>query len=118
MVVLAYRPKGAAMLRPARSSVFVLSLYSSLVTASLAQNPRPMTLVDMMNIPQVSDPQMSTDGRRILFVRSEPDWTANRRVGHIWRVNSDGSGSIQLTTGTEGESGPRWSPDGKTIAFI
>ncbi len=101
----------------ARVSTFAFSL-SLITTASLAQSPRPMTLVDVMNVPQISDPQVSATGREILYVRSEPDWKANRRIGHIWKVNSDGSGAIQMTAGADGENAPRWSPDGKTIAFI
>jgi dipeptidyl aminopeptidase/acylaminoacyl peptidase len=83
-----------------------------------AQSPRPMTLVDVMNVPQISDPQVSSNGREILYVRSESDWKANRRIGHIWKVNSDGSGAVQMTSGADGENSPRWSPDGSTIAFI
>jgi dipeptidyl aminopeptidase/acylaminoacyl peptidase len=39
-------------------------------------------------------------------------------VSHIWRVNADGSGTVQLTNGARGESSPRWSPDGSQIAFV
>ena len=81
---------------------------------AFAQSPRPMTLVDVMNVPQVSDPQVSSNGRELAFVQSEPNWKANRRIGHIWKVNSDGSGLMQMTSGTDGENSPRWSPDGKT----
>ena len=42
---------------------------------------------------------------------------ANRRIGHIYRINADGTGQVQLTFGERGESSPRWSPDGKSIAF-
>src|SRR5260370_33727809 len=93
-------------------------LVLTIATASMAQSPRPMTLVDVMNVPQISDPQVSSNGRQILYVRSEPDWKANRRTGHIWKVNSDGTGAAQMTSGTDGENSPRWSPDGSTIAFI
>ena len=44
-------------------------------------------------------------------------WDENRRIGHLWRINADGSGAIQLTYG-EGEHAPRWSPDGNAIAFL
>src|ERR1700722_8350753 len=94
------------------------SLYGLMTAGLMAQGARPMTLVDVMNVPQISDPQVSSSGREILYVQSEPNWKANRRVGHIWKVNSDGSVAIQMTSGTDGENSPRWSPDGKTIAFI
>jgi dipeptidyl aminopeptidase/acylaminoacyl peptidase len=77
-----------------------------------------MTLVDMIEVPQVSDPQISSDGRQILFVRSDADWKADRRIGHIWRINADGTGLTQMTSGADGENSPRWSPDARTILFL
>jgi dipeptidyl aminopeptidase/acylaminoacyl peptidase len=82
------------------------------------QAPRPMTLVDLVNVPLVSDPRLSPDGRRIAFMESEADWHADKRIGHIWRVNADGSQLTRMTSGADGENSPRWSPDGKWIAFI
>lgn len=77
-----------------------------------------MTLVDIINVPQITDPQLSPDGRQVLYVLSEANWKLNRRITHIWKINSDGSGPIQLTNGADGENSPRWSPDGRNIAFI
>ncbi len=51
-----------------------------------------MTLVDLLNIPRVGDPQISPDGRAITFMLSTADWPANRRVAHLWRINTDGTG--------------------------
>ncbi|HEY3741085.1 MAG TPA: prolyl oligopeptidase family serine peptidase, partial [Bryobacteraceae bacterium] len=84
----------------------------------LAQSPRPMTLVDVMNVPLIGDPQISPNGSQILFVRTEANWKANRRISHIWRIDADGSKLLQLTSGAEGESTPRWSPDGLSVAFV
>ncbi len=86
--------------------------------AALAQAPRAMTLVDVMNIPQIADPQISPDGRQIVFAESKPDWKADKRISHIWKINADSTGLMQMTSGADGENTPRWSPDGKTIAFV
>jgi len=84
----------------------------------LAEAPRTMTLVDLLDVPRVSEPQLSPDGAQVLYVRSDADWNANRGVSHIWRVNRDGSGSVQLTTGVASETSPRWAPAGNTLAFL
>ena len=85
---------------------------------SAAQERRPLGVVDMIQLPSIQDPQLSPDGTRILFVMDAPDWKANRRVGHVYRINADGTGQVQLTYGERGESSPRWSPDGRRIAFL
>ncbi len=82
-----------------------------------AQEKRGRTFIDALEQPVVGDPQLSPDGKRILFTIDRADWKQNRRVGHIYRINADGTGQVQLTFGHRGENSPRWSPDGKLIAF-
>ncbi|NIP83117.1 MAG: prolyl oligopeptidase family serine peptidase, partial [Gemmatimonadetes bacterium] len=79
--------------------------------------PRPMTVVDLIEVPSLRDPRLSPDGGQVLYVRTDADWEENRTIGHIWRIGVDGAGAIRLTNG-EGESSPRWSPGADRIAFL
>jgi len=107
------------MLRPVFCLLIAFATAVTLPNGRLAaQARRPMTAVDLIDVPRVQDPQLSSDGRQVLYVLDRPDWKENRRVGHVWRVNADGSAAMQLTFGQRGESSPRWSPDGKRIAFL
>ena len=77
-----------------------------------------MSIVDLLSLPRLTEPQLSPDGRDIVFTRSDADWKTGRRVSHVWRARVEGGEPAQLTHGAENETGPRWSPDGRTIAFI
>lgn len=101
-----------------RSSVAAGAMVFALATPLAAQGQRPMTLVDLLEVPSLSEPQLSPGGRQVLYVLSTADWEANRRISHIWRIASDGSGAAPLTNGRRGEESPRWSPDGYWIAFL
>src|SRR3954469_592747 len=90
-----------------------------LAFASPAAAARPMTIQDLLTAVRVSDPQLSPDGRLVAFVRTTTDVSSGKRNADIWVVAADGSAPPRLLIGGEkSENTPRWSPDGRHIAFI
>src|SRR6185295_4050397 len=78
-----------------------------------AQTRRPMTLVDVADLPRALDPAISPDGRFVSYMLQRPDWTNGRLIPHIWRQATAGGAPEQLTFGDAGEVNARWAPDGK-----
>jgi dipeptidyl aminopeptidase/acylaminoacyl peptidase len=70
-----------------------------------------------LNLRSISDLQYSPDGKRLAFVVLEPAKGQNRKR-HIWIHEAGEEGSRQFTYSEKSESGPRWSPDAKTLAFM
>lgn len=97
-----------------RNLVFTILLFSSL---TLSAQKKAMSVIEFLNIPGVSNPALSPDGRQFLFVKAESNWKENRQIGHIWRGDVGGD-VIKLTNGERGEGSPAWSPDGKWISFV
>src|SRR5881296_368954 len=77
-----------------------------------AQGRRPMTLVDVVQLPRILDAQLAPDGRSVLYMLNRADWKANRQMPHLWKQEIAGGPPRQLTFSENGESGGRWSPDG------
>jgi dipeptidyl aminopeptidase/acylaminoacyl peptidase len=67
---------------------------------------------------RLSDPQVSPDGRYILYGVSYTSVEDNRSVRNLYICNIDGSGNQQLTTSGKSISNARWSADGKHVAFL
>lgn len=77
-----------------------------------------MTPQDIYRLQTISDPQLSPDGKWASYIVSTVDTTKDKRNADIWMVSWDGSQSVQLTSGPEGETKPRFSPDGNFISFV
>ncbi|HXG65840.1 MAG TPA: S9 family peptidase [Blastocatellia bacterium] len=77
-----------------------------------------LTVSDVFNLESVSEPQISPDGKKIIYVRGFSDIMSDTRYSNLWIINFDGSDNRPLTTGNYNDSSPRWSPDGSKIAYI
>jgi len=78
----------------------------------------PFSVHDMLAMNRLSDPQVSPDGKWIVFVLRKTDLEANRGRTDLWLVRTDGTNLQQLTTHPENDSNPRWAPDSKSIWFL
>lgn len=74
---------------------------------------------DLMKVRRVSDPQLSPDGKQVAFTIGDVNMTANRVVNQIYVADLDRPDRPprQITSGNSSSSAPRWSPDGKKLAF-
>jgi dipeptidyl aminopeptidase/acylaminoacyl peptidase len=100
---------------------------------------RPMMFEDLQRMKRVSDPQISASGKWVMFSAVDVDLAANTKTSHLWVVpmggsreegvgsskrgavpsaGSSGGGERQITFWKDGESGGRFSPDGKKVLFV
>ena len=106
-----------------------VSLWAGVGCAGWAQGPgkRAMTFADLQRIKRVSDPQVSPSGKWVLFSVVDADLEKNSKVSHLWVTPLGGpaqamghpnSTERQVTFWKEGESGGRFSPDGRQVLFV
>jgi dipeptidyl aminopeptidase/acylaminoacyl peptidase len=101
---------------------FVLLILCLAACSARAQQPsaapRPITITDYFQIKEVSDPQISPDARWIAYTVSSVNVDEDKSESRIWMVPVSGGDAIVLSAEGDSSSNPRWSPDGKWLAFL
>ena len=78
---------------------------------------RRLRIDDLLDLAVPSQPALSPDGSRIVYVLRTLDAEQDRNVDELWLVGTDGGAARRLTSGP-GDTAPAWSPDGSRIAFV
>ncbi|MFP5261099.1 MAG: S9 family peptidase [Blastocatellia bacterium] len=84
------------------------------VTAHAKRAPLPE---DIFALKDVGDARVSPDGSQVVYAVTSTDRARNDYTSNLWLVSTAGGTPVPLTTGEASDSTPRWSPDGKTVAF-
>jgi dipeptidyl aminopeptidase/acylaminoacyl peptidase len=84
---------------------------------AFAQAKHPFTFEDMMKLKRVGEPEVSPDGKWVIFSVVDVDLEANTKTPHIWVVPTAG-GQEREIIGDQDADRPRWAPDGKHFAFL
>lgn len=100
-----------------RRLLLLSSLISLFVVLSFAQAKHPFTFEDMMKLKRVGEPEVSPDGKWVIFSVVNVDLEANTKTPHIWIVPAAGGAERQIIANQDADR-PRWAPDGKRFAFL
>jgi dipeptidyl aminopeptidase/acylaminoacyl peptidase len=83
-----------------------------------AATPRSLTVEDYFRILDVDEPQISPDGKWVAYTVTTSDIEKDESTSRIWMVPAAGGEPVPMTAKARSASHPRWSPDGRYLAFL
>jgi len=92
--------------------------FAAFLPAAAEEARHPFSVRDMVAMERIAGPQPSPDGRQVIFTRRVYDAAANKNSTSLWIVSIDGGEPRRLTAAKGNDTSPRWSPDGRTVAFV
>jgi dipeptidyl aminopeptidase/acylaminoacyl peptidase len=101
-----------------RHTRLIIAIVLCFAGSPFAQGKRPLNVDDLFNLKEVRDPQRSPDGKWVAYTVARAIKDTDKNDTDVWMVSWDGQQQVQVTSSAEGESSPRWSPDGKYLAFL
>jgi dipeptidyl aminopeptidase/acylaminoacyl peptidase len=101
-----------------RKPAFLIISVLSFALAVLAQNKPKLTLDEFFNCVSFSGLEMSPDGNSLVIVTDRADWDQQIFRHDLWLYRDANGGSLIQLTQSGHDSEPKWSPDGKWIAFL
>ena len=82
------------------------------------QNLAVFEPMDVFDLEWATDPRVSPDGKTIVYVRKSNDVMKDRERSNLWQVSAEGTDHRPLYSGLSSIKSPRWSPNGKKLAFV
>jgi dipeptidyl aminopeptidase/acylaminoacyl peptidase len=111
--------KFSSALRSFRLCALCVSAFTYSFSASAqTPNPRPITIDDYFQIQAVHDPQLSPDTQWVAYAVDKSSLKTDKTETRIWMIPVTGGEALPMTAEGMSSEHPRWSPDGKLLAFL